>query len=117
MAHALLDGRVAADDHGDHRFGKAAHRLGQRIFLVAADLAAIEHRRARWIGCERCEVFVWIAPGHGVATDVHDQALADAGERQLSRHRKRERAAAGADREPPARAEDWANRAWEHEPW
>ena len=54
---------------------------------------------------ERGEIFVRIAPGHRVAADVHDQALADAGERQLPRHRERERAAAGDDREPPGRAE------------
>ncbi|MGA8320334.1 MAG: hypothetical protein WB774_05800 [Xanthobacteraceae bacterium] len=106
MPHLLLLRRIAADDDGNDRLGEAARGLGEGIFLVAADLAAIEHGRRRLIVGERLQIFVRIAPDHAVAADMHDHALADAGKRQLPRQRERHRAAPHNDREPalPAKA-------------
>ena len=111
MAHALFRRRVTADHHGDHRLAEAAHRLGQGVLLVAADLAAIEHGIGAIVMGERFEVLVRISSDHRVAADMGDQALADAGRRQLPRHRQRQRSAARDQREPAGLAEARRDRA------
>src|SRR4029077_10488482 len=55
VTHLLFLRRVTADHHGVDRFWEAARGLREGIFLVAADLAAEQHRRSRLVLGQRLQ--------------------------------------------------------------
>jgi len=83
VTHLLLLGRVAAGHHGDDGLGKTASSLGEGVFLVTADFAAEQHRGGLLVVGQCLKIFVRVAANDAVAAHVDDDALPDAGQRQL----------------------------------